>query len=243
MNVLTGPCAGLVCLLPVLAWGSLPGTAQLDALCQQSDPVASARQLQATLQQASPQAVNEWLATPLVVRPRLHWSVSLTMNGDRPLHWLALKGCTALMETLLLAKADPDVDDGTGDTPLHWAASEGHVDAVALLLTYGADINAQDNLGLTPLHVADIQSGMVDLLLTQGADDTLMDIGGRDYRHWVDLRYQAFLAYGKPQSVNTISGSHSPLSSKPYPGISMSIPSFLWLTDVSKPLLTALATH
>lgn len=62
-------------------------------------------------------------------------------HGWAALHFAALKGHVAIVETLLAAGADKDRQTLEGLTPLHIAAINGHVEVVRVLLRAGADIN------------------------------------------------------------------------------------------------------
>jgi len=57
------------------------------------------------------------------------------------------------IESLLQARANPNITCKFGNTPLHVAA-EGRHNACSLLLKYGADLEAQNNYGETPLMCA-----------------------------------------------------------------------------------------
>ena len=72
-----------------------------------------------------------------------------------PLHWVAQRGLTLGIETLLENGADPNVTDDKGQTPLHFIAQKGiGKNQVQLLLEYGADLNIRDDAGQTPLDYA-----------------------------------------------------------------------------------------
>nr|DAD24397.1 TPA_asm: hypothetical protein HUJ06_025861 [Nelumbo nucifera] len=64
---------------------------------------------------------------------------------------VASGGNAALLDELLKAKLDPDIEDSKGRTPLHMAASRGHEECVLVLLKHGCKINTQDVDGNTPL--------------------------------------------------------------------------------------------
>lgn len=90
-----------------------------------------------------------------------------------PLHMAASRGCTRVVELLLVALASPDVADGYGDTPLHAAAvSATGLHTARLLLMMRADPNKPNNMGVTPLHTAaarDHGRAMATMMLTDDA--------------------------------------------------------------------------
>jgi hypothetical protein len=65
---------------------------------------------------------------------------------------------------------------------------------VKLLLEKGAIANAQDHMKITALHAALYagQNGVVGLLLTHGADPTIVDGYGRSSLDWVSLHEPTF---------------------------------------------------
>lgn len=72
-----------------------------------------------------------------------------------PLHWVAQRGLTVGVATLLENGANPNVTDDKGQTPLHFIAQKGvGKNQAALLIEHGANVNARDEAGLTPLDYA-----------------------------------------------------------------------------------------
>ena len=72
-----------------------------------------------------------------------------------PLHWVAQRGLTVGVATLLENGADPNVPDDKGQTPLHFIAQKGvGKNQAELLIKHGADVNARDDAGQTPLDYA-----------------------------------------------------------------------------------------
>lgn len=89
-----------------------------------------------------------------------------------PLHWVAQRGLTVGIETLLENGADPNVTDDKGQTPLHFIAQKGiGKNQVQLLLEHGADLNRRDDAGQTPLDYAKKakRKSLVDFLTNLGA--------------------------------------------------------------------------
>ncbi len=88
-----------------------------------------------------------------------------------PLHWVAQRGLTVGIETLLENGADPNVTDDKGQTPLHFIAQKGiGKNQVQLLLEHGADLNRRDDAGQTPLDYAKKakRKSLVDFLTKLG---------------------------------------------------------------------------
>ncbi|MFT4327454.1 MAG: ankyrin repeat domain-containing protein [Wolbachia pipientis] len=69
-----------------------------------------------------------------------------------------------LMDYLLKAGADPNIQNYEGKTPLHYYAAAYPVEKeyVDSLVSYGADLNIKDNNGKTPLQIA-IDKGTLDV--------------------------------------------------------------------------------
>jgi Ankyrin repeats (3 copies)/Ankyrin repeat len=76
------------------------------------------------------------------------------LNGARPLHNSATKGCTKVCELLLKHGADMDAQTDQGDTALHLAAANKHADIVSLLLSFHADHAVKNNAGFTAEQIA-----------------------------------------------------------------------------------------
>lgn len=73
------------------------------------------------------------------------------MWGETPLHYAAMNGYTASINTLLEAGADVNAKEGfIGNTPLHNAASCGHEEICKSLIRAGADVTARNKYGETP---------------------------------------------------------------------------------------------
>jgi len=67
-------------------------------------------------------------------------------------------GFSEIVDLLLKAGADPNVENSYGKTSLHLAANKAHKKVVELLIAHGADVNAKvksgNVSGLTPLDAA-----------------------------------------------------------------------------------------
>lgn len=76
-----------------------------------------------------------------------------------------------LIELLLLADVDININDKYGSSPLHYAVIRDNMDLVRILLNMGVNINIEDNDGMTPLHIASFlgRYKIAALLLDKGA--------------------------------------------------------------------------
>lgn len=101
-----------------------------------------------------------------------------TLRGETPLMLAAIKGDTALVQTLLFMGADINVNFGW--TALHYAATSGSSETVRLLIKNGADLNALTDRQITPLYMAAraISTDSVKALLDAGADKTICNDQG-----------------------------------------------------------------
>ncbi|MCX6376749.1 MAG: SUMF1/EgtB/PvdO family nonheme iron enzyme [Armatimonadetes bacterium] len=84
-------------------------------------------------------------------------------DGATPLHFAVAGGQKAVVEYLLLKKADVNAKKKDGVTPLHVAASLAKVEIAKLLLAKGANKDAADSKGRTPLTLAG-EKGDTDLI-------------------------------------------------------------------------------
>ena len=83
------------------------------------------------------------------------------------LFYVAKRGYTNLLKSLIQRGIDINRTNERGKTPLHLCANKRR--AAKVLIENGALINAQDNEGKTPLHYAKNQQ-VIDMLLENGAD-------------------------------------------------------------------------
>lgn len=95
-----------------------------------------------------------------------------TTEDSAPVHRAVKSGHEDVLEALLLAGANVDLENATGDTALHMAASKGRKGALEILLRAGAKVSAQSLSGRTPLHEAVINchEDIVEILLAAGGD-------------------------------------------------------------------------
>jgi len=82
-----------------------------------------------------------------------------------------MKGDTAAVRKLLLAKADVNAPQVDGATALHWAVYRDEVETADLLLKAGANVKAANREGTTPLFMASLYGdpAMIERLLKAGA--------------------------------------------------------------------------
>ncbi|PKK33326.1 ankyrin repeat domain 6 [Columba livia] len=80
--------------------------------------------------------------------------VAVTKHGRTPLHLAAHKGHLRVVQVLLKAGCDLDIQDDGDQTALHRAAVVGNTDVIATLIQEGCALDRQDKDGNTALHEA-----------------------------------------------------------------------------------------
>lgn len=84
----------------------------------------------------------------------------------------SIRGCRSLVESTLIAGANPNGKSRTGGVPLFMASYWGWAEIAELLLNSGADINQASSSGWTPLigAISGNRTSIIELLLRRGAD-------------------------------------------------------------------------
>ncbi|XP_072264738.1 ankyrin repeat domain-containing protein 6 [Pyxicephalus adspersus] len=98
--------------------------------------------------------------------------VAVTKHGRTPLHLAAHKGHLNVVQILLKAGCELNIQDDGHQTALHRAAVVGHSDILAVLIQEGCALDRQDKDGNTALHEAAWHgfSQSVKLLVKAGAN-------------------------------------------------------------------------
>ena len=94
--------------------------------------------------------INQW-ERKVIQEPR---PKDMNKGGFTPLHYAAREGCSACVQNLLAAGADPDSEDPDRETPLLLALENLHFDTAAVLVTGGADLDKWDLFGRSPVYMA-----------------------------------------------------------------------------------------
>jgi len=94
--------------------------------------------------------VNQW-ERKIIQEPR---PKDMNKGGFTPLLYAAREGCSACVQNLLDAHADPDSEDPDRETPLLLALENLHFDTAAVLIKGGADLDKWDLFGRSPVYMA-----------------------------------------------------------------------------------------
>ncbi|XP_069462589.1 ankyrin repeat domain-containing protein 6 isoform X3 [Ambystoma mexicanum] len=111
--------------------------------------------------------------------------VAVTKHGRTPLHLAANKGHLSVVQILLKAGCEPDIQDDGDQTALHRAAVVGNSDVIAALIKEGCALDRQDKDGNTALHEAAWHgfSQSVKLLVKAGANVLVKNKAGNTPLH------------------------------------------------------------
>ncbi|XP_034264871.1 ankyrin repeat domain-containing protein 6 isoform X5 [Pantherophis guttatus] len=98
--------------------------------------------------------------------------VAVTKHGRTPLHLAAYKGHLHVVQILLKASCDVDLQDDSDQTALHRATVVGNTDVISALIHEGCALDRQDKDGNTALHEASWHgfSQSAKLLVKAGAN-------------------------------------------------------------------------
>ncbi len=123
-----------------------------------------------------------------------------TIEGDATVLEAAYFKDTARLKSLLAKGGDPNEIGEDGRTPLMWAAWNNSIEDAGLLLARKADVNIRSRDGDTALRLAcsqDDAEGMVQLLLSHGADTGTRDEDGKTVLHNA-------VFYAKPELIRLL---------------------------------------
>uniref|UniRef100_H0XGT1 Ankyrin repeat domain 6 n=1 Tax=Otolemur garnettii TaxID=30611 RepID=H0XGT1_OTOGA len=106
-------------------------------------------------------------------------------HGRTPLHLAANKGHLSVVQILLKAGCDLDVQDDGNQTALHRATVVGNTEVIAALIQEGCALDRQDKDGNTALHEASWHgfSQSVKLLVKAGANSLAKNKAGNTALH------------------------------------------------------------
>src|SRR5215471_7148491 len=94
--------------------------------------------------------VNQW-ERKIIQEPR---PKDMNKGGFTALHYAAREGCSACVDNLLAAGADPDSEDPDRETPLLLALENMHFETAAAFVKGGADLDKWDLFGRSPVYMA-----------------------------------------------------------------------------------------
>ncbi|XP_072498919.1 ankyrin repeat domain-containing protein 6 isoform X2 [Notamacropus eugenii] len=111
--------------------------------------------------------------------------VAVTKHGRTPLHLAANKGHLPVVQILLKAGCDLDVQDDGDQTALHRATVVGNTEVIAALIQEGCALDRQDKDGNTALHEASWHgfSQSAKLLVKAGANVLAKNKAGNTALH------------------------------------------------------------
>uniref|UniRef100_A0A8C6VEE3 Ankyrin repeat domain-containing protein 6 n=1 Tax=Naja naja TaxID=35670 RepID=A0A8C6VEE3_NAJNA len=111
--------------------------------------------------------------------------VAVTKHGRTPLHLAAYKGHLHVVQILLKASCDVDLQDDSDQTALHRATVVGNTDVISALIHEGCALDRQDKDGNTALHEASWHgfSQSAKLLVKAGANALARNKAGNTPLH------------------------------------------------------------
>lgn len=109
-----------------------------------------------------------------------------------PLHRAVTSEQPEIVQLLIAARANGDLQDDNGLTPLHWAVNFNYTNIAQMLIAAGADVNKQNHRGETPLLYAvyDGNADMVQILIDSGADLNKQNLDGFTPLHMATVLYR-----------------------------------------------------